>query len=246
MGTSQGNKPFISERKEEKINMIAYNSTNLIKLIKSLFIVKKVFLNLPEKKKLNLIINNKSLQTKVGLDIEDYKKISGKYLEGDRNGYRKEYLLETRELVFEGEYLNGKRNGIGIEYYSDIIIEGKYLNGKIIGKKVYDKENNMLMRIEENGEGEEYYKNGKLLFKGEYFNLKKWSGVGYNITGNKEFEIKYGKDKLKEYNRENNILLFEGEYLNGKRNGIGKEFYNNGKIKFEGEYLNGKRNGKGK
>ena len=50
----------------------------------------------------------------------------------------------------------------------------------------------------------------------------------------------YYKD---EYNDE---LLFEGEYLNGLRNGKGKEFDDYGKIKFEGEYLNGKKNGKGK
>ena len=40
-------------------------------------------------------------------------------------------------------------------------------------------------------------------------------------------------------------LIFEGEYLNGVRNGHGKE-YNFDSLKFEGEYLNGKRNGKGK
>ena len=37
-----------------------------------------------------------------------------------------------------------------------------------------------------------------------------------------------------------NIIIFEGEYLNGKRNGKGKE-YNDSKLKFEGEYLNGNR-----
>ena len=41
-------------------------------------------------------------------------------------------------------------------------------------------------------------------------------------------------------------MIFEGEYLNGKRNGIGKEYYKNGKLKYEGEYLDGERNGKGK
>ena len=42
-------------------------------------------------------------------------------------------------------------------------------------------------------------------------------------------------------------MIFEGEYLNGKRNGKGKEYYfSNGKLKFEGEYLNGERNGNGK
>ena len=30
-------------------------------------------------------------------------------------------------------------------------------------------------------------------------------------------------------------------YLNGKRNGKGKEYDSNGKLIFEGEYLNGKR-----
>ena len=41
-------------------------------------------------------------------------------------------------------------------------------------------------------------------------------------------------------------MFFEGEYLNGKRNGKGKEYYEYGKLKFDGEYSNGKRNGKGK
>ena len=41
-------------------------------------------------------------------------------------------------------------------------------------------------------------------------------------------------------------MIFEGKFLNGKRNGKGKEYYENGEIDFEGEYLNGKRNGKGK
>ena len=37
-------------------------------------------------------------------------------------------------------------------------------------------------------------------------------------------------------------LIFEGEYLNGERNGKGKEYYYNGNLEFEGEYLNGERN----
>ena len=35
-------------------------------------------------------------------------------------------------------------------------------------------------------------------------------------------------------------LKFEGEYLNGERNGKGKEYYK-GKLLFEGEYLNDKK-----
>ena len=39
----------------------------------------------------------------------------------------------------------------------------------------------------------------------------------------------------------NGYLIFEGEYLNGQRNGKGKEYDKNRKLLFEGEYLNGER-----
>ena len=40
-------------------------------------------------------------------------------------------------------------------------------------------------------------------------------------------------------------MIFEGEYLNGKRNGEGKEYDKDGRLIFEGEYLlNRKWNGK--
>ena len=41
-------------------------------------------------------------------------------------------------------------------------------------------------------------------------------------------------------------MKFKGEYLNGKRNGKGIEYYNNDKKLFEGKYLNNlKWDGKG-
>ena len=75
---------------------------------------------------------------------------------------------------------------------------------------------------------------------------------GKQYDGNEdylEFDGEYlnGKrnGKGKEYNYDGN-LIFEGEYLNGKRKGKGKEYYKDNKIKFEGEYFNGLRwNGKG-
>ena len=55
--------------------------------------------------------------------------------------------------------------------------------------------------------------------------------------------IKNGKGK--EYN-DKGKLIFEGEYLNGKRNGEGKEYFSNYSIAFEGKYLNNKKwTGKG-
>ena len=53
--------------------------------------------------------------------------------------------------------------------------------------------------------------------------------------------IIYGEKGIgKEFKGNTNELIFEGEYLNGERNGKGKEYELNGELKFEGEYLNGK------
>ena len=104
--------------------------------IKSSYIIKEVFSFLSKKQKLNNIIYNKQLQNICGFDIEDYKKISGKYKIIDKNGFGKESELGTNRLIFEGEYLNGKRNGNGKEYNYDgeLAFEGEYLNGQRNGK----------------------------------------------------------------------------------------------------------------
>ena len=73
---------------------------------------------------------------------------------------------------------------------------------------------------------------------------KKWNGKGFDENGNIIYELINGNGKVKEYNK-GGKLEFEGEYLNGKRNGKGKGYWN-GKLEYEGEYLNDKRNGKGK
>ena len=45
---------------------------------------------------------------------------------------------------------------------------------------------------------------------------------------------------MKEYERDGE-LIFEGEYLNGQRNGKVKEYDYNGKLIYEGDYLKGRR-----
>ena len=63
-----------------------------------------------------------------------------------------------------------------------------------------------------------------------------------HLSNNIVYELKDGKGLIKEYNKYCQ-LEFEGEYLNGQRNGKGKEYEYNGKFRFEGEYLNAKRSG---
>ena len=61
-----------------------------------------------------------------------------------------------------------------------------------------------------------------------------------------EFSNGHKNGRGKEYDNNSGRLIFEGEYLNGEKNGKGKEYYDNEKLKFEGEYHYGKRNGYGK
>ena len=79
-------------------------------------------------------------------------------------------------------------------------------------------------------------------------NLQKEMNI--NLIDYKFFSERYityeSNRKGREYDGYSDSLIYEGEYKNGERNGKGKEYYINGKLKFEGEYLNGKRNGKGK
>jgi len=185
-------------------------------------------------------------------------------------GKEKEYNINGK-LKFEGYYLKGKRNGKVIEYYNNENkkFKGEYFKGKKWNGKYFNYKGNFEYEIKVgNGNGKEYDDNGKLIFEGEYLNDnrhdkekeyynnnnikfegeyiigKRLNGKGYDENYNIAYELKNVKVIIKEY--ENWWLIFEGEYLNGKKNGLGKEYdYYVGLI-FKGEYLNDKRHGKGK
>ena len=99
------------------------------KAINSIYNLKNIFSFLSEKQKLNIIIYNTNLQNKLDININDYKRISGRYIVGERNGKGKEYDISRNNVLFEGEYLNGKRNGKGKEYYigHKLKFEGEYI-----------------------------------------------------------------------------------------------------------------------
>ena len=203
------------------------NKINIGKIISPY--IQLIFSYLDIKQKLNMIMYNKELKKIMDVGIYDYKRTSGKYKIAEKNGKGREYNLNTNQLIFEGEYVDGKRDGKGKEYYMDgeLKFEGEYSKGK------------------RNGKAKIYFFNDIYKFEGEFLEGKIWNGKEYNKAGNIEFEIKNGKGFIKEYNYYGK-LGFEGEYLNGKRNGKGKEYWYDGKLRFEGEYLDGKRNGKAK
>jgi len=124
------NKNLIRLRKEDD-NKYA----NLKKLVRSKYILNKIFSFLDKKKKLNMIKYSKLYNKFFEITIEQYKNLSGRIKIDGINGYGKEYELEEMNLIFKGFYLNGKKNGKGEEYFKDsLIFKGEYLNGKRNGK----------------------------------------------------------------------------------------------------------------
>ena len=90
------------------------------------------------------------------------------------------------------------------------------------------------------GKCKDFYANGALLSEGDYEDGKLMNGKGYKQNGDIEYEIKNGKGYIRRYDCKG-IIMFEGEILNGEKNGKGKEYDYKGRLEFEGEYLNGER-----
>ena len=147
----------------------------MLENIKAYYFYPIIFSFIDEKRKLELIKYNKSIQNKIDIDIIYYIQFSKKYIKYETKNMGKEYNFENDELIYEGEYLNGRRNGKGKEYKNGKLrFEGKYLNGK------------------RNGKGKEYDDNGRLIFEGEYLNGKRnGKGKEYDDKGNLIFEGDY-------------------------------------------------------
>ena len=65
--------------------------------------------------------------------------------------------------------------------------------------------------------------------------------MNYKILSERYIIFENDKRKGKEYLTFNDQLIFEGEYLNGKKNGKGKEYNISGKLIYDGEYLSRKK-----
>ena len=148
--------------------------------IKSLYIVKKILSFMKEAKKLQIIKCSKKLQKFLKINIDDFKRVSGKCIKFENDGKITEYIINTNIVIFKGEYLNGKKNGKGIEYFQNnkIKFEGEYLNGKKHGKgKEYNKYGLVYegeyLNGKKHGKGKEFDKHKKLIYEGEYLNGKK-------------------------------------------------------------------------
>ena len=189
-------------KREKSKNM---ETINLLEEVK-LYITKEIFSFLEENIKLNIIKYNKKYQNLFEINIEYFRKKSGKLRIIEENGIGKEYTIDKNKLIFEGKFKNGKKNGKGKEYHkwSDKpTFEGSYLNDKRHGKgREYEygflRFDGNYLNGKRHGKGIQYGSGGKIEFEGIYENGYLIEGKGYNWDGKLTFELRRN-GKGKEY-----------------------------------------------
>ena len=203
----------------------------MLENIKSNYFDELLFSFVDECQKLKIMKYNKTLQKKINISIYNYKHFKGRYIiyKSKTEGKEFDYL---NKLKYKGEFKNGQRNGKGEEFNEQekFIFSGEYLNGK------------------RNGEGKEYkYKkdNFTISFSGRYLNNKQLIGNKYDIDVDKcrfiETKINLKEGRETEYNPITNYIVYMGEFKNGERNGLGKEYDDEGYMIFKGIYRKDRR-----
>ena len=97
----------------------------MLKNVKSIYFIQKIFTFVNDYPKLKLVKYNKSIQKNINISIINYIHFRGKYIIYESKGRGKEYN-KYDGLIYEGEYLNGERNGRGKEYENKkLIYEGE-------------------------------------------------------------------------------------------------------------------------
>ncbi len=162
----------------------------------------------------------------------------GEYLNDQPNGYG--IYNHITNSTYEGLWKNEKQNGIGIEKWKDnSIYKGEFENGKKKGIGGYFFPNGRIYFGEwdenlMNGFGIYYYNNGDIYF-GEWKNGIK-NGYGEIYLKNNMFFLGFYQNNIQNgffiYCKDNIEKITLGFKLNGKINGICKNFDNNnyGKI----------------
>lgn len=166
----------------------------------------------------------------------EYKIYDGIFVDGLYDGYG--VLYKDGKMIYEGGFKEALRCGIGKEFDQK--------DGILLHEGFYDDDSR-------HGEGKEYDRKGDIVYQGDYYRSYR-SGIGkeYNHFGkiiyDGEFKDGYriGKGYGYLYDPRTGIIIYEGNLLNEKKNGKGKEFDRNGNQIYEGEFTDGVRQGNGK
>ena len=256
------NKRYIKSFKDQNLDI------TVVEIIDDDNITKKYFLE-PE---LDIPLNNNLINNEIEvpqyIEEQNLKNAEGKIK--DIFNYELCHLANTKEGSSGSPiFLKNSNKVIGIhkagienrENFGDFIYpviniikedirkksnNGKYINGKYIyddGKYYIGEYKNNIP----NGKGIKYYKNGNILYEGNFINGK-FEGNGKYIYENGDYYIGQFKNGLRNGNGimyyKNGNILYEGNFIDGKYEGKGKYIWENGNY-YIGQFKNGIRSGRG-
>ncbi|MDR0368417.1 MAG: hypothetical protein LBH82_04675, partial [Bacteroidales bacterium] len=208
----------------------------------------------------------KKLDRKVAYHPNGKLKTEAYFFKGTPDGIRREYSPEGNVIqgymfkngILLGEGIvdeNGKKQGDWKEYYEtgELRAAGKYLHSRPIGKWKYYFENgkieitgNYTRTGEKDGEWIWYYSNGNLLSIENYADgLEEGESITLSVDGD-TLEHGFYTDGLEEgrWSYVNDSVLVEGVYEAGKKTGIWKTYYPNGKVKRSESYFENELDGR--
>lgn len=158
------------------------------------------------------------------------KEYVGSMINGVKEGYGEQYHFNGK-LKYKGNFKDNGPDQDNAFQYSD--------NGKL-------NYNGDMKSGKKHGKGKFYNIRGLLMYSGGWKLDKKdgW-GTDYNPDGSQRCYGYYVKNyqsglrKAKFYYIGCDLLEYEGPFINGKKEGLGREYYKNGKLKCMGVYTNG-------
>jgi len=183
--------------------------------------------------------------TKGNIKILDNEYIVWAECGGDYIPQGKGHYYGPNGLCVKGVFEKGIANGQGkLCWPSGEYAEGTFVNGKLKGKVIFR------------------YPDGKKQYQGEWDGYcRQGSGIQYNHLDEWVAKGTYENDKLlkgrirefwheefdsSELKWKHGALCFEGEVINGKKNGFGKLYNEKGHLEYEGEFKEDLFNGQGK
>ena len=187
-------------------------------------------------------------------DVNANKIFSGTWQHGTIVGQGKSYDPNTGRLTYHGEWSNNQRKGLGTSYsyskgYLYTTDNTTLVNTVILKEKVY--------MVDGTFDGDQVSPTRTLIYVGDLNAIGLPNGQGSigtpkkNVAALREADYYYsgqfslgkatGKGKILDSNQ---IVIYDGEVVDGKRQGSGQAFAN-GKLQYDGAYKNDQRNGFG-
>lgn len=193
-------------------------------------------------------------------------KSEGTWLNNVKQGKFKEYYF-TNGLKFCGEYIQGMREGLGKEFWSNG--NQKYSGEFVRGQKTTTENSNnkaeiyndhgdliycgQMLNGTKHGTGNYYYNTGiynNYKYVGEFdYDQLQGEGILYDFNGVKVYAGGYTDGRWSGhgilYNNATGKIMYDGKWLNGKRDGKGKYYWENGNLRYSGNWIDDKKIGVG-